>query len=396
MQQLQRTTEIVTLGRFDIHKQNQSLMAQSSNAKKIWELFKFLFTYRDKSFTPEMLVDQLWPSEEYSDPRGTLRRQMHRLRQILIESTDKPEEQLVIFSNGYYKWNEHRPIHTDVDDFEKLLREGEGYLNIDKKKALESFQQALLLYQGDYLPDCTDQHWVFSVRNHYRRLYLKAVTQALSLLQEFGNYDSMMEVCSNAIKLDIYEEHFHIMFMEALRQKGESKQALEHYEHITRFYYKEMGIKPSDEMKQLYKRLLATPASKSSDDVIATLEDHGPIENAYYCEPDVFKSIFELERRRSQRAGTHFSICVLSIAPKPSYTYAQEGIRHRKLHDHLLMSLRTGDTFTKWSDRQFVVLLPGVDENLMAKVMERVIRASDDYEAISVDKITHLKAVENL
>lgn len=64
---------IYTLGRFDVIKEDVSLVASASGSKKIWELYKFMLTYRDRAFTPESLMDQLWVSESYNDPRSTLR-----------------------------------------------------------------------------------------------------------------------------------------------------------------------------------------------------------------------------------------------------------------------------------------------------------------------------------
>lgn len=76
---------VYTLGRFEVVRDGISLIMNSAGSKKIWELFKFMLTHKDRSFTPESLMDHLWVSEEYSDPRSTLRKQMHRLRKTLGE-----------------------------------------------------------------------------------------------------------------------------------------------------------------------------------------------------------------------------------------------------------------------------------------------------------------------
>lgn len=94
---------VYTLGRFDVIKDGCSLIMNSAGSKKIWELFKFMLTYRDRSFTPESLMDQLWVSEEYSDPRSTLRKQMHRLRKALGEDSSDENENTILFNNGYYR-----------------------------------------------------------------------------------------------------------------------------------------------------------------------------------------------------------------------------------------------------------------------------------------------------
>ena len=383
---------IKTLGKFDVSKNGESLVNSSAGSKKIWELYKFMLTHRDRVFTPESLMDQLWVTESYSDPRSTLRRQMHRLRQALVENTDSELTKTLIFSNGYYKWNDQIHFEIDVENFEYLIKNGEALMQNSPSLALQSFLKAIHLYTGDYLPDCVDQHWVFSIRNHYRRLYLKTVLNAIELLKAQREYEEIISLCRRAIVIDIYEESFHLSLMDALMHKGEQKEALEHYEYITGFYYTEMGLKPSVSMKSLYKKLLQTHQPvKSESSLYEVLESDLIMENAFYCEPDTFKSIYELERRRSQRSGVSFSIGVVSAKKISGYSQPQEDLRISHLKQHLMYHLRKGDTFTQWNDSQFIALLPGVDSNLMNKVLSRVLTSFPNNDQIAITQIKELK-----
>ena len=382
---------IQTLGKFDILKDGSSLVSSSAGSKKIWELYKFMLTHRDRVFTPESLMDQLWVSESYSDPRSTLRRQMHRLRQSLLEENENDSAKTILFTNGYYKWNDQLHIDIDIENFEQLIKEGDAKKHSAPQFALNDYLQALALYNGDYLPDCIDQHWVFSIRNHYRRLYLKTVVSATELLKIERRYDDIITLCQKAINIDIYEEAFHLSFMEALMHKNQQKQALEHYEYITGFYYHEMGLKPSTEMRALYKRLLQTNAPiQSQDSLVDALEHDLIIENAFYCEPDTFKSIYELERRRSQRSGNTFSVGVINATPIKGYSQSQEDLRISHLKQHLMEKLRKGDTFSQWNETQFMVLLPGVDSVLMKRVLTRILDTFPKNEAIVIHQIKEL------
>ncbi|MDN5351822.1 MAG: hypothetical protein PWQ12_741 [Clostridiales bacterium] len=384
---------IYTLGRFDVIKEDVSLVASASGSKKIWELYKFMLTYRDRAFTPESLMDQLWVSESYNDPRSTLRRQMHRLRQALLEDSCADCDKTLLFSNGYYKWNHSIPVSLDNEQFEAFVDEGEHLRDISPNEALKAYRAALDLYVGDYLPECFDQHWVFPIRNHYRRLYLTAVEHTVELLLTIKNYDEIVQLCQKAIQIDTYEEHFHLRLMEALMHKGQQKQALEHYEYITGFYYQEMGLKPSNEMKALYKKLLQTHNPIQSEQRLSELLDsEAPIENAYYCEPDVFRSIYELEVRHSQRSGTSFSVGVVGLEPSKRFSASQEALRVNHLKQHLMEHLRMGDTFTLWGEMQFLILLQGVDRPLMEKVLTRVIGSYSQKDAVSIGQIEQLDA----
>lgn len=389
--------KILTFGKFDIIKNEKSILIDNASgvmaSKKLWILFKFMLTHQNKNFTPEQLVDQLWMNESYADPRSTIRRQMHRLRQALGESGQEKSLNTIQFSNGYYKWHSDLKIEVDCIEFESLIKDAESALKLDDDtNALNHFLKALSFYSGDYLPDLIEEHWVFPVRNYYRRLYLKAALSAIEILNKQNDYDRIIKVCQEAIQIDTYEELFHIHYMNALNAKGSQKQALSHYEYITGFYYREMGIKPSEALRQLYKNLLKTlPNIDDMSNAISLIDAHTPIENAFYCEPEVFKSIFELERRRSERSGVKTSVAVLNIAFDSHWTIGQEKQFLNQLKIHLMTHLRKGDSFTAWNDNQIVVLLPTVDSEMMKQVIRRVLSGFQNHEKVQIEHISSLE-----
>ena len=318
---------------------------------------------------------------------------MHRLRQTLQEDGNSDYETTLLYTNGYYKWNNQIELILDADRFEILIQEGDASNDSQPELALELYLQAIDLYLGDYLPECADQHWVFPIRNQYRRLFIKAVYSATKILKAQNNYDTIIKICQKAIKMDIYEETFHLNLMDALLAIGEQRQAFDHYGYINEFYDREMGIKPSDEMKTIYKKLLQTQQSLYTEsDLMKVFESDVLIENAFYCEPEVFKSIYELERRRSERSEKDFSIGVLTFKFSSKDTLAQRNHRVRLLKELLMSQLRKGDTFTQWNDEQMVILLPGVDEDLTETILKRVLKKVPLAPTVSVHHVDRLKA----
>ena len=389
---IQSKLHISCLGKFDVSKDGKSLVMSSSSSKKIWELYQFMLTYRGRSFTPESLMDQLWVNQEYSDPRGTLRRQMHRLRQILGES-DNSALKSIIFSNGYYKWNNEIEISVDTDIFSKFVKQGDAFIVSDSLKALDAYEKAINIYIGDYLPGCFDQHWVFPVRTQFHRSFLTTILNSIIILKDMNRYKDILKLCEKGIQVDIYEEIFHIHLMETLLHLGEHRQAAEHYGYITNYYNKEMGVSPSYKMKTLYKRILSNnQLIQSEENLHEALDTDTDLNNAFYCEPDVFKSIYELDRRRNERSSISSGIGILTISHNPNYTHAQKELRINQLKKHLLTHLRKGDTLTQWNDNQFLVLLLGVDTKQCVSVLQRVLDKSIDFVTVSVDLIHELSS----
>jgi DNA-binding SARP family transcriptional activator len=360
---------ITTLGQFDVVKNNDSLVMSASSSKKLWELYKFLLVHRSQKFTPDSLADQLWVSESYSDYRGTLRRQMHRLRQILKEESADENGCTILFASGYYMWNSGVSIKVDSDIFEAEVAQGDLCMEIDSSEALRHYLMAIAIYKGDYLPDLLNQHWVFSVRNHYRRLYLRAVEVAVKLLNHKHAFDEIIRICQAAIRIDVHEEMFHIHYMRALAAKGLRKDALLHYEQITGFYFREMGLKPSREMRELYNMLTTEPVSAPT-----SIKDH--VDNAHFCEPDVFRSICELEHKRHERSGADYSIGYLTIDGDSEPTM-------QLMKSHLFSHLRKGDCFARWNERQFAVLLSGANREQMMMIFDRLLGRFGEGERFS-------------
>lgn len=351
-----------------------------------------MLTHKDRAFTPETLAEQLWLEENYGDPRATLRKQMHRLRQMLEQQESEPNK-TIEFSSGYYRWNPLFLYQLDSELFEKAIKSAETLKTTDPGEALSQFQYATSLYLGDYLPDCLEQHWVFPIRNYYRRLYLSAVMQTIELLIQKGDFESIIPLCEKAIQIDIYEESFHINYMEALMRNGHHKQAISHYEHITSFYYREMGVKPSVALKMIYKKLIQVKTVNLKDeDIVEALNTVDAFENAFYCDPDVFKSIYELERRRSARSGNAFSVGLVTIEPIKGNNATQTTLRVNKVKEHLLESLRKGDTITHWGELQLLILLPGANTDLMDQIMSRIFRDFPNSDALTIREISNPSA----
>lgn len=383
--------QIQTLGLFDVKKNQESLVHAAAGSKKLWELYKFMVTHRTRSFTPATLLESVWSSEDYTDPRSTLRRQMHRLRQVLYEQEADPEKEWsILYHNGYYRWNQTICVNIDAEEFEASILKGESVESGQALKALAHYQHALALYQGDYLPECMDQQWVFPARNHYRRLYLKAVLSATSILSALGEFNEIIKICEKAIELDVYEEDFHLRMMAAFLSSGDRKQAMQHYEYVTGFYYQELGLKPSPALKAIYKQILAVqPQLDSMEALHADLDAQGAVENAYLCNAQVFRSIYELERRRSERNGFQAVIGMITMEHPATASYGKQQQRIMALQQHLLHHLRKGDTITRWNDSQFLVLLPGLNVETFESVLNRVIQR---YPRETPDDLTRIHA----
>ena len=83
---------ICTLGEFDIKADGQSVLRDSSRMYKIYRLFEYFLTFRNKKLLPETIIDNLLSESESDDPKNMLRTQIFRLRKIINTIIPKNED----------------------------------------------------------------------------------------------------------------------------------------------------------------------------------------------------------------------------------------------------------------------------------------------------------------
>lgn len=369
--------EIITLGRFEVRYGDVLVSEDAKRSYRLWDLFRYLITFRGKGSLPEVMAETLWPDQEYEDPKGAVRTLVYRLRRLLAEKTGMSEKiDFITFYQGGYQWNNKVDYRLDADVFERLCAQAEKLVAGHPEHAIDLYLQALSLYQGEYLPECSYHEWVIPVRHHYHRTYLKAVVELASLLKRARRYSEIVSVCERAFTVEPYEEELHLAFLDALASSGKLKQARAHYEYITSALYRELGVKPSLAMRSLYRRIQSNEPGVELDLTIIqeTLADQQTPRGAFLCDPDVFRYLYRLEKRRGERTGQAVFLALLTLT-RPDFDRPDPETLRRGmdlLEDHLVGSLRKGDVVSRWNEAQFLLIISGLNMEQAEMVLGRI------------------------
>lgn len=364
---------VTTLGQFQLSCNDQVLTESAGRSYKLWDLFKLLLIHRGKALGPEQLMGILWPEQDLENDKGALRTLVYRLRKVLELGTNGCCS--INLHNGSYSLALADDVEVDIDRFERLSRQGVSLCDNSPNTALASLQEAVSLYKGEFLIECSYYDWVLPARNYYHRLYMETVMSLAQLLDNAGQHADRAKLCEKALLVEPYDEELNLIFIDALVKDGKRRQALSHYEYITGKLYRELGVKPSQAMRSLYRQL------KTSDAVNLDLSSiqHGlkgrqEQEGAFICQPDVFRSIYELERRRGERTGQAVFLCLVTIATEEHTLPAQPILKEcmDRLKDILIDSLRRGDVVTEWNEAQCLVILPGLRQEHAEMILSRV------------------------
>lgn len=367
---------IYTLGKFLIHQGDQVASESTNRSKRMWEIFKFILSNRDKVLFPETILDSIWPERDYADPGTVMRAQMFRLRKALNVDEKKSLAANLVYTQGCYHWKNNVNCWIDVDEFENFANRANSLSAEQPEEAINFCQKAIYLYKGEYLPESSFSEWVVPLRSHYHDLYLECVFTLADLLKEKHAYKEIIKLCEQASIIDYFEEKIHIKLIEALMAEGLVTRARAHYSEVTSAYYREMGIKPSDSMKRLYRIIGQETGSYELDlDTIQEgLRGKEVVNGAFLCDVELFRYFYKLERLRSERSGTSVLLGLLALAKRDYSMPHSEELKDamQYLQDAILDSLRKGDVVTRWNEAQFLLLLPGLNREQAAKVLDRI------------------------
>ena len=380
----QKTLEIFTLGTFVLKNNLTSAPINkiTEQPNKAWELFKFLLTNRDKLLIPEKIIETLWPKVEYTNPGASFRYHVYKMRQLLKKASIPEEIISIVSSNGYYSLETGPACWLDAEEFINLSGKADELSQSSPAEAIDLYIDALSLYKGEYLPEVAG-NWVFLARHFYRNLYLKNIFKVSKLLKRSGRFDRIIEIIETAFFLiEPVAEELHLLYMNTLLEVGKVERARAHYELLTTTMYQEAGVKPSKALRKVYQKIKNNYEASISDlsdlteftDVQEIREKREKVKGALICDPDIFRFLCKLERRRSERSNNIY-LGILSIengSNERMLSSAELQDALESLKTLLLNDLRKSDVISRWNKNQFILLLAEMDQEQANRILGRI------------------------
>ncbi len=361
--------EIYALGELRIIVNNFDIIQKIKQSPKKIMLLEFLIVNNGKAVTTSSIIDALWYGRDDFGLENTLKTLISRLRKDLADS-GLPNA--IVTKRGAYMWNPDIECMIDIVTFENLANKlaNVEVLNDDN---IDDFDTVLYLYSDDLLVSSSLSNW-FSPKNYYfHTLYLKTITRYINLLNVRELYGDVIRVCKTALEIDMFDTMLNLELMRALLKLGKNKEALERYQNVTDLHYNHLGIKPSEEILDFYKLLIMEEQNTESniEDIYNELRNDEEERDAFVCEYTIFKDIYRLYMRNLKRLGTNMHLAIVTIHGST----AQEidpilmDKTMRGLRNLLQTNLRSGDTISRYSPNQFVILLPNIDNSEMGKLV---------------------------
>ncbi len=370
-----RMVKVSMLGNFALEMDGAVLDDSANRSQKIWSVLSYLVIHRERDVSQAELIELFWDDEDSANPVNALKTLLYRIRAMLTQLFGD-EFQPILSRRGSYAWNSDLPCEVDVDLFEQLCAQA-AKLPKGSEEAMAAYRRATDLYRGDFLPKLSSQLWVVPLQTRFHVLYLEMAKQYIDLLEEQSRFDEMAAVCAKTSQMDLLDEEIHARMIRALMGQGKVNAARNHYENATEFLYRNLGVRPSQELRSLYQRIMDVEKSPETDlSVIQDdLREAEARKGAFFCEYGFFQEAYRLEARRSIRSGNSVHIVLVTVSMPNGATPKLEVLSNtmEKLVEVIVEGLRKGDVVARYSGAQYVVMLPNANLEDGRMVMDRIV-----------------------
>ena len=359
------------LGGFVISYDGNRVTEQIKKSSKIWRFVQYLIINRYKTVTQEELEDVFCADEASVNPSGVVRTLVYRARVALAEcGFPYAEDMILSSSSGGYRWNNAVSFTIDAEEFETLLKKASA--ENDPEERLKLIMEAAALYQGDFLQNASGELWVMPIARWYRTSFLSSVHEALRILTESGRIAEAEGLCARALRIDPLDETIIEYHLRSLLAQGKKTEAVDQYIKMESVFYDILGVTFSEELSVLNEQILRMETGDNAplDGMMNKWLEGANAPGAYYCDANVFKTMYQIESRSAARSGRTAYIVSIDVKNK------SEDIVNdlmTQLSGAIPPNLRKGDIYTRSGPRQYMIMLKSLTYENCKMLVDRIL-----------------------
>lgn len=392
--------EVTMFGEFSISINRNQITGLTGRTKRVWMLIEYLLANREQAVPIDTIIEAIWEKNECSDPKNALKNLVYRARELLKEIYDNKNVEYIERTLGTYRWNPSLRCAVDSEQFVALWKQGNDPLcpEVDR---IDAYERAIALYRGEFLTKSLYSNWAVSLASYYSTIYLNCVINVCTLLIKMNSYGRVIRIGEAALAYAPLEEEIHKMILQAYVVTGQRNKAFDHYNAYVNVVYKEKGADVSDSIHQFYSELV-NGIEQIEPDLFAIkndLRETANVAGAYFCDYDVFKSVYRVQARSIKRFGQSVFLVLFTLSDPVGEIPQRETAQHSIacLKSAIIENLRKGDVVASFSATQFVVMLALKSYEDAEKVAKRILtKFRFGYRKNDVKISTRINAIDSV
>jgi len=248
---------IETLGSFRVFRGNVLLGEEKWDRHQPKQLLKAIVSRGMTAIPKEILIEDLWPEEKPGRTENNFKTTLHRLRTTLEPAFSHEFGFFYIHLHDNQIFLDNELCQVDIHRFLTLTKQGEEMEKRgEEKKALSSYEEALEMYQGDFLEEDLYSIWADKKREELRNRYIQLLHQTARLHERQGSSKKAIDCYKKVIQADPILEESYQKLMMLYSAKGLYNEALKTYQACKKVLKKELKTHPDDSTEAIYNKIL--------------------------------------------------------------------------------------------------------------------------------------------
>jgi len=244
------------LGPVEIQRDpTRPLSADAWPTKRARDILCYLVSRRHHRASKDTIIDTFWGETDFEAVEKNFHPTISHIRKAL-NSNQALKQNFLLYRDGDYQLNSEFSYRIDIEEFDRLLAEGENARRARNfEDCVKAYESALALYRGEFMQGSYEP-WVEDQRSYYREQYLRLLEALAGVAQASQDWPKAMHFAQRIIGEDQFREDIHCLVMKAHAALGNRGAAREHFEGLKRLLQNELGVEPSQETKKLYQQLM--------------------------------------------------------------------------------------------------------------------------------------------
>ena len=392
--------KIQMFGAFILEYDGKILSGGTARSRQVWSLLEFLLVNRNTEFSIDALIDALW-EEEIENPYNAIKNLVYRLRIMLNESLGVDKDEYIVFKHGSYGWNLNASYELDLDNFDFAYKAGQS-TTLNEEERYENYMEVVNIYKGGLLSHSSYKEWAIPLSIYYQNVFMECIEYLCEYLFHKKYFSKVEALCIKAISIEPLIEKNHELLIKSYIASNKNDKALAHYYNVSELFYKELGIKLSDEINSLYATITSRENSdeKNINQIKIELKEAELNHGAVYCDYESFKLVYRIDARAAIRNGKSVFVVLINFSKKDNTEFVNGELK--EISDicemALINTLRKDDIVTRFCKTQYLVLLSNINfenaEKVLQKITTKINKASLSRNLIVSTQLETLDPVE--
>lgn len=261
------------LGHFDVRSDFGRI--ERWHSVKARSVFQYLLVRPREPTVKEMIMETLWPECSPQAAANNLKAAIHQLKLTLNCLKGAGQNlQHVVFLQGSYALSPETDLWIDVEEFEKHWASGRRFEKEHRLvEAINEYEKAEALYQGDYLSEEIYAEWTILRRETLKDIYLVILSKLANYSIVTNDFESCIHYSQKILRQDNCREDAYRWLMYSYTRLGQKNRALRWYEICQRVIRIELDAEPDKGTTGLYRRILRDDEIKLADGITSHLNN---------------------------------------------------------------------------------------------------------------------------